>query len=76
MMGDMSPMPRGLGFRHGRNTGLFSGSGGLLELGGGGGMGSMQRMPGAGVMPPNFGYPFRQPPSLIAPGRSASGMSM
>ena len=28
------------------------------------------------VMPPNFGYPFYQPPSLLSPGSSAAGMSM
>jgi hypothetical protein len=28
------------------------------------------------VMPPNFGYPFYQPPSLLAPAGSAAGMSM
>jgi hypothetical protein len=28
------------------------------------------------VMPPNFGYPFYQPPSLFSPASSAAGMSM
>ncbi len=28
------------------------------------------------VMPPSFGYPFYQPPSLLAPGGSVVGMSM
>jgi hypothetical protein len=28
-----------------------------------------------GVMPPNFGYPFRQPPSLVGPS-SGAGMTM
>jgi hypothetical protein len=28
------------------------------------------------VMPPNFGYPFYQPPSLISPVSRNSGMSM
>jgi hypothetical protein len=27
-------------------------------------------------MPPNFGYPFRQPPSLLSPSSSGAGMSM
>jgi hypothetical protein len=31
---------------------------------------------GGGVMPPNFGYPFYQPPSLLAPVGSAAGMPM
>lgn len=30
--------------------------------------------PGMGVMPPSIGYPFRQPPSLVAP--AVPGMSM
>jgi hypothetical protein len=29
-----------------------------------------------GVMPPNLGSPFRQPPSLIGPANSGAGMSM
>jgi hypothetical protein len=36
-------------------------------------------MPGAGrpsVMPPSFGYPFYQPPSLVVPSSSGAGMSM
>jgi hypothetical protein len=28
-----------------------------------------------GVMPPNFGYPFYQPPSLLAPSSALMGMS-
>lgn len=28
------------------------------------------------VMPPSFGYPFYQPPSLLSPTTSAAGMSM
>lgn len=32
-------------------------------------------MPGSGVMPPNFGYPFYQPPSFVAPA-ARTGMSM
>jgi hypothetical protein len=50
---------------------------GQRGFGGGGLMG--QPMGGAGnssVMPPNFGYPFYQPPSLVLPASSASGMSM
>jgi hypothetical protein len=45
-----------------------------MRLGGG-----MQRMSGAGrsgVMPPSIGYPFRQPPSLLAPSTPGMGMSM
>jgi hypothetical protein len=45
------------------------------------GLGGAIRRPmtGAGsmnVMPPNFGYPFYQPPSLIGPSPSTGGMSM
>lgn len=39
------------------------------------GMAPMSGSRGPGVMPPSFGYPFRQPPSLVAPS-SGSGMSM
>jgi hypothetical protein len=42
------------------------------------GGGTRQVMPGAGgmsVMPPNFGYPFYQPPSLLTPS-SSGGISM
>jgi hypothetical protein len=38
-----------------------------------------QRMSGPGgmnVMPPSIGYPFRQPPSLVAPSTPGMGMSM
>ncbi len=43
------------------------------------GLGGMQRMPrggGTSVMPPSIGYPFRQPPSLMSPATSGTGMSM
>jgi hypothetical protein len=50
-----------------------------MGLGGGTGLGGMQRMPstgGTGVMPPSIGYPFRQPPSLVSPSSPVMGMSM
>jgi hypothetical protein len=50
-----------------------------MGLGGGTGLGAMPRMRstgGASVMPPSIGYPFRQPPSLLAPPTSGTGMSM
>jgi hypothetical protein len=51
-----------------------------LDLSGGMGQGvGMQPTRGSrgmGVMPPNFGYPFRQPPSLISPSPAGTGMSM
>lgn len=31
---------------------------------------------GMGVMPPSFGYPFRQPPSLVPSATPGAGMSM
>jgi hypothetical protein len=50
-----------------------------MGLRGGTGLGGMRRMPstgGSSVMPPSIGYPFRQPPSLVAPSTSGNGMSM
>jgi hypothetical protein len=38
-----------------------------------------EQMPGPGstsVMPPSFGYPFYQPPSLLGPSSGGAGMSM
>jgi hypothetical protein len=58
---------RPLGFRGG------------MGLGVGTGLGGMRRTPSVGgtsVMPPSIGYPFRQPPSLIAPSTSGTAMSM
>ena len=48
------------------------------NLSGGMGLGGTRRMPasGMGVMPPSLGYPFRQPPGLLAPSASGAGMSM
>lgn len=39
-----------------------------------GGLRRRPRSPGAGVMPPRIGYPFRQPPRLVGP--SAGGIGM
>jgi hypothetical protein len=65
----------GSGSRPFLNSGARAGMGSL-----GMGMGSSLRMSqpttrlsALSVMPPNFGYPFRQPPSL---GSSSGGMSM
>ena len=41
-----------------------------------GGMQPISGTRGMGVMPPSFGYPFRQPPSLLAPSSGETGMSM
>ena len=54
----------------------------LPSLGASGGMGldggrqPMTGSRGMGVMPPSFGYPFRQPPSLVSPSSAGAGMSM
>lgn len=51
----------------------------LAPLGGIGTGDGMERMAGSrgmGVMPPNFGYPFRQPPSLLSGSTSGAGTSM
>jgi hypothetical protein len=50
------------------------GSPGVMELGRG--MSTMSGASRMGVMPPSFGYPFREPPSLVAPASPAMGMSM
>jgi hypothetical protein len=72
MSDGMSPMSGGMGPGFGART--FSSFG---TRGGMGPRGEMrQPMPaGMGVMPPSFGYPFRQPPSLVAPS-TGMGMSM
>jgi hypothetical protein len=70
--GGMSSMSGGLGA--GARTFSSFGTQGAMGLGGG-----MNPMPGTGsmgVMPPSFGYPFRQPPSLLSPSSSGTGMSM
>jgi hypothetical protein len=75
----LAPMSGGMGTRFEPRTRSI-GSFGTQSLRGVGGSGSIsQPMGGAGnpgVMPPNFGYPFYQPPSLLSPGTSAAGMSM
>jgi hypothetical protein len=43
---------------------------------GGGMQPSMSGTLDMGVMPPSFAYPFRQPPSLVAPSASGMGTSM
>jgi hypothetical protein len=64
-------MSRGLGPRDRMSTppGLQGG------MGLGSGMGR-QGSGSLGVMPPSFGYPFRQPPSLLSPSSGGNGMSM
>ncbi len=78
--GGMTAMSSGPGgFRAGTRAMSPLGSRGRMGLGLGTGLGGMRRMPSVGgtsVMPPSIGYPFRQPPNLIAPSTSGTGMSM
>ncbi len=78
MSGGMSSMPSGFGA--GSRTLSPFGAQGAMGLGGGsrmgGGMNQTSGTRGMGVMPPSFGYPFRQPPSLLSPSSSGTGMSM
>ncbi len=67
----------GMGQGSGRRPFVLSGRGPSGGSGLGGGM--RRQMPTAGgmsVMPPSFAYPFRQPPSLVAPSAPGAGMSM
>ena len=66
-------MGRGLGSRI-RSTATFAPLGG--GAGPGGGMGRMSGMGRPGVMPPRIGYPFREPPSLVSPSTTTTGMTM
>jgi hypothetical protein len=74
MSGGMTSMggtiSQGLGLR---GTSFFGSPG---AMGTTGGMGQMPAGGGMGVMPPSFAYPFRQPPSLLAPTGTGMGMSM
>ncbi len=54
----------------------MGGTSGFRLMPASGGMGSMTGRRGMGVMPPSLAPPFRQPPSLLGPASSASGMSM
>jgi hypothetical protein len=77
MTGGMTSMSGGMGQGFGARTRAFSSFGSQTGMGMGGG--PRQVMPGAGgmsVMPPNFGYPFYQPPTLLTPSASSGGMSM
>jgi hypothetical protein len=75
MPGGMSSTSGGMGRGLGVDSGLFSPSGLQGVMGRGVGMPSMSGTRGMGVMPPSFGYPFRQPPNLLTPS-SGTGMSM
>jgi hypothetical protein len=76
MSAGVSSMSGGLGQSFGSRarTLLPLGPQGAMGLGG-----MKQPMPRAGsmnVMPPSFGYPLYQPPSLLSPTSSSMGMSM
>jgi hypothetical protein len=74
----LSPMSSGMGMGSGPGTGLLAplGSRGAMRLGGGVMSQPMSGASTSSVMPPNFGYPFYQPPSLISPASPRAGMSM
>jgi hypothetical protein len=76
----LSPMSGGMdGSLAGTRAMSPLGPRGTMGLGGGAGLGGMRPMSrtrGTSVMPPTIGYPFRQPPSLVSPSSSATGMSM
>jgi hypothetical protein len=74
--GGMSSMSGGMGQSLGMGSRTFSPLGSQGGLGLGGGMSTMSGGGRMGVMPPSFGNPFREPPSLVAPASSGMGMSM
>jgi len=75
----LAPMSTGMGTGFAprtRSPASFS-SQGFRGPGGGGPLSQpMGPARNPSVMPPNFGYPFYQPPSLLSPASSAAGMSM
>jgi hypothetical protein len=76
MTGGMTSMSGGMGQRFGSRPASFSSFGSQSGMGLGGGMRREMLGTGSmGVMPPSFGYPFYQPPSLLTPS-SSGGMSM
>ena len=72
----LSPLSGGMGQSRGaaRMAPAFGAPSGMRLSGG---MGQRPTGPGGmSVMPPSFGYPFRQPPSLVPTATPGSGMSM
>ncbi|WP_165244524.1 hypothetical protein [Paludisphaera soli] len=71
----LSPLSGGMGRDLGARASSSLGSPGGMRVGSG-----MGRRPaglgGMGVMPPSFGYPFRQPPSPVPAATPGAGMSM
>lgn len=76
MRGSMGSMSRVMGRSSGRRAFALSGSGLTGGIGTTGLRPSMSASPAMGVMPPSFGYPFYQPPSLLLPSSTGMGMSM
>jgi hypothetical protein len=77
MTGAMSSMQTAPGLGLGARPGGLLPSGARGSMGLGGGM--REPVPVTGrmsVMPPNFGYPFYQPPRMLAPSAAGAGMSM
>lgn len=76
----LAPLSGGMGRNRGASMAPALGGSGLGAPGGmrvGGAMGRRAPGPGGmGVMPPSFGYPFRQPPSLVPASTPGAGMSM
>ncbi|MDB5353472.1 MAG: hypothetical protein JWN86_4719 [Planctomycetota bacterium] len=67
MSAGSSSMAGGMGTGFGARASMISPPGTMAPRGRGIGM---------GVMPPNLGYPFRQPPSLLSPASAGMGMGM
>jgi hypothetical protein len=77
MSGAMSSMSRGISQGAGTSPRGLSSFGLQGGMGLGGGMREPSVRPGGmSVMPPSFGYPFYQPPSLLSPSTLSAGMSM
>jgi hypothetical protein len=74
----LSPMSSGAGMGSGPGNGSLAPLGlrDAMRFGGGVMNPPMGAVNNTSVMPPNFGYPFYQPPSLISPASQNSGMSM
>jgi len=71
----LSPLSGGMGQSRGTRMAPAFGAPDGMRVGTGMG----RRTPGLGgmgVMPPSFGYPFRQPPSLVPSSAPGAGMSM
>jgi hypothetical protein len=75
-MGGMAAPSGGMGREFGSRPFVLQPLGPVGGMGQGGGMLPSTGSRGMGVMPPSFVYPFRQPPSLVAPSTASAGTSM